>query len=717
MNVFEKYGAKAIWDKKITVNQYVRFQDQFESKKEDKVLAYICTDTNYELYINGTLAGFSQYADFPEEKMYDTYDVTEYIKEGKNLISVLGYSQGRDSSQRAVGIPMVKFAVVEGENPLSVSSEKTKMSPAKEYRSGEIEWISQERPFNLEIDFHGDDGWRENYVSEAWENAQVADDSEIIYSPRPIKNLTLHEICTGKPAGQGVFAITDGETPAAQMQYASMAHRDRWKFMKRENGSVYTEGENNFWLMDLGKETVGYFVIDVEAEDGAILDLAFGEHLDDLRVRSFIGNRNFGFRCICREGRQKLACYIHRFAGRYLQIFAHKGVKAVHTLGIHRVEYPLPYRSTLKSGDRLFDRIYQVAMNTLHNCMHEHYEDCPQREQALYGFDSRNEMLMSYYSFGETKMPRACLDLLSQHSWECGLLTHIAPGSYWRTIPSFSMGWVTALKEYALFSGDMEFVEKNLSKAKGVLEFMASNKKDGVILQPDGDEYWNFYGWMPGLYGDNHHAKPDAPATAFLGITLKNYADIAEYLNKPEEKAWAEELRQELAGGFHDCFYVPEKKAYQSFVDGEPHFAQLTQAIALLAGFVPEAKKEEIIAAMLNEDLVAIELSYLIYKYDALMQTSRDYAEVVLDDIEKMWGSMLYAGATSFWETSRGADDFGYAASLCHGWAAVPVYVFWRYMMGVYPEKPGVVERINPPIPGWEKASGTLLTPEGIKEF
>ena len=132
---------------------------------------------------------------------------------------------------------------------------------------------------------------------------------------------------------------------------------------------------------------------------------------------------------------------------------------------------------------------------------------------------------------------------------------------------------------------------------------------------------------------------------------------------------------------------------------------------------MPEEYKEEIIAAMMNEDLVPIELSYLIYKYDALMQTSKDYAEVVLDDIEKMWGSMLYAGATTFWETSRGASDFGFAASLCHGWAAVPVYVFWRYMMGVYPEKPGVVARIDEPVPGWEKATGTLCTPEGIKEF
>jgi hypothetical protein len=37
---------------------------------------------------------------------------------------------------------------------------------------------------------------------------------------------------------------------------------------------------------------------------------------------------------------------------------------------------------------------------------------------------------------------------------------------------------------------------------------------------------------------------------------------------------------------------------------------------------------------------------------------------------------MLKEGATSFWETLLGAADFGGAGSLCHGWTAIPVYMF-----------------------------------------
>lgn len=40
---------------------------------------------------------------------------------------------------------------------------------------------------------------------------------------------------------------------------------------------------------------------------------------------------------------------------------------------------------------------------------------------------------------------------------------------------------------------------------------------------------------------------------------------------------------------------------------------------------------------------------------------------------------MLKRGADTFWETDKGADDFSRAGSLCHGWSAVPVYMFGKY--------------------------------------
>ena len=53
------------------------------------------------------------------------------------------------------------------------------------------------------------------------------------------------------------------------------------------------------------------------------------------------------------------------------------------------------------------------------------------------------------------------------------------------------------------------------------------------------------------------------------------------------------------------------------------------------------------------------------FKYEALLTRQEDYFDWVFADIARIWGRMLYAGATSFWETEDGADAFDQAGSLC----------------------------------------------------
>ena len=53
--------------------------------------------------------------------------------------------------------------------------------------------------------------------------------------------------------------------------------------------------------------------------------------------------------------------------------------------------------------------------------------------------------------------------------------------------------------------------------------------------------------------------------------------------------------------------------------------------------------------------------------------------DYVLEDIRKKYGHMLKSGATSFWETQRGAWDFDSAGSLCHGWSTIPINIFHKY--------------------------------------
>ena len=66
-------------------------------------------------------------------------------------------------------------------------------------------------------------------------------------------------------------------------------------------------------------------------------------------------------------------------------------------------------------------------------------------------------------------------------------------------------------------------------------------------------------------------------------------------------------------------------------------------------------------------------MSYFILKAESLLG-----CKSILEDAKEFYGGMLSRGATSFWETERGADDFDLAGSLCHGWSAVPIWVYWN---------------------------------------
>ena len=65
------------------------------------------------------------------------------------------------------------------------------------------------------------------------------------------------------------------------------------------------------------------------------------------------------------------------------------------------------------------------------------------------------------------------------------------------------------------------------------------------------------------------------------------------------------------------------------------------------------------------------------FLYDALVKTDAGrYRGYIYNQIRRDYGKMLEAGSTTTWEMALGAEDFGSAGSLCHGWSAVPIYYY-----------------------------------------
>ena len=339
--------------------------------------------------------------------------------------------------------------------------------------------------------------------------------------------------------------------------------------------------------------------------------------------------------------------------------------------------------------NRLQTEIYKVAAKTLRLCAHEHYEDCPWREQALYAMDSRNQMLFGYGAFGETALPKESLRLLAQGQKPYGLLELCAPAMLPDkiNIPSFSLIWVCALEEYYRQTQDLPFVREMLPVAERIFAFFKSYLgEDGLVGMPVG--YWNFYEWAPMLDGggtsEEKEARAkgaDAPLNAFYLMALRAYRVLLKAVGEHVRALDADQRIAKTALAYHNAFYSPTHRAYRLSTVGEwrEQYPELVQALSVVADVCPNVGMRRGLVLRLADGafLPRVTLSHRVYYYDALL-TEPDLRERVLADVEEHWLPMLCAGATAFWETELGEADFDRAGSLCHGWSAAPIYVYWK---------------------------------------
>ena len=676
------------------IDKYFDYRTTFTAQAGAEALLYISASTQYAVYINGQFVDCGQYEGYEDYQVYDTLDISKYLQDGENELWIGHYVCGEEFSTRRILIPGIIFEVHSGERVLLYSDEQCKARANIHFLENR-EKISPQLGFNFEYDGCA--------VEAEFGACRLAEKEKHLY-PRPIKKLEISAFDAGKMCAKGVFVDSDKSKPKAiRMQEAflkSFIYRNEY-FKTDETGKVTwsipeeKQADGVYLILDLQKESTGLLEFELEVSEDTEVLIGFGEHLDDLRVRAFVGRRNFCFRYLAKRGKNRFFYPYQRIGLRYLQfhIYAQSGsVRA----GIRHQSYPLTKRQ-FNLQDKLYQHIYEVASRTLELCMHEHYEDCPWREQALYAMDSRVQILCGYYAFEEYEFPRACLDLMARSLKKDGFLELCAPGTGEINIPSFTAVYVREVWEYVQYSGDYGFLEQVFDVLKKIVDSFACRIEENHLI-PRLPEYWNFYEWTPEMDDDDFWTRRnrlaageemdaekvyDAPINAFVSDAFYCFAEICR-VRKPEMAAHYMHLHDQMNEAIHKAFWDEKSGAYLTRLGDTVPGHVLTQGLMLFAGAVPHKLVDEVSAAIVNGScksgsLIPCSVSMTIYVYEALLKQGDQYKDYVLAEIERIWGNMLAAGATTFWETEAGADDFNFAGSLCHGWSAVPIYIWGRY--------------------------------------
>ena len=613
-------------------DQYAEFLDTV-CHVGGKTVINISADSDYTLFVNGEYAASGQYGDYEHYKIYDTIDITHLLHAGENRLDFTVYHCGADTTSRyrpyAAGLI---YEVIEDDTVKARSGVHTLSRLSTTYVSGKGISVSPQLGFTFSYNAtkRGDGGYLPSVLIK----------KECGFFPRPIKK---HTLLAPKP-------------------------------MK----SITKLGDSRY-LIDLGGETVGLPHLEINSECEQTITVAWGEHIKDGYVRSRIGSRTFEYEYRAIKGENIFTEYMLRIGGRYLEVRAEAPIR-VKYCGIIPQVYEtekLPY----SLDDPLDSRIYEICLNTLECCMMEHYVDCPWREQALYAFDSRNQMLTGYYAYADknAEYARANLRLIAEDRRDDGILSLCHPCGIKLTIPAFSLYYVIAVAEYTAYTGDVTLIKETYQKIREICDAFLASRSGALVHKLAGEQMWNFYDWDPVLKGAHGNAdeEPDLIINAIFLLALNGLEKTCraagmDFAYRSERDALRAELRERFLR--EDGLFTYRKDRDELTVLGN--------SLAILAGATNGDEAKIIADEIVRDIMTPTSLSMNILKYEALLSVDAErYKGYILNEIKRNYKIMLDAGSDTVWETILGEADFNGAGSLCHGWSAVPIYVYRRLGM------------------------------------
>lgn len=240
-------------------------------------------------------------------------------------------------------------------------------------------------------------------------------------------------------------------------------------------------------------------------------------------------------------------------------------------------------------------------------------------------------------------------------------------------------------------TADREFLEMIYPRMVTMIEFLEKQlDENGFLVGREND--WIFIDWS--------EIDKDGPVCAEQILFAACYRAMSQASQILElQKAEYETKYQKLVNAINQCYWDPQKHAYiDSVTSGKRHVSRHANIFSILFRITDSERTKQIYDYVLtNTDIPRITTPYFKF-YELEVMCLLGKQKEVLDEIRKYWGGMKKQGAATFWEEydPQKADEeqyemYGdpYGKSLCHAWAASPIYLLGRYCIGLRETSPG----------------------------
>lgn len=718
-----RQGAKWIWLPGFTdyddilPGRFVLFRKNInlDNVAESACLLNISADTRYRLYINGKSVAFGPCKSYPSRWYYETVDIQPFLRSGTNTIcaKVLRFFPnqiGSSSLTKTASPGFILWGSIFGDSLITDESWQCAQDDSIELQP-RSRWNYILGPPFLSLD--------EN-VNTALVNPHWQDDQTSLPSWS-----SAIDICPSvkmMPALQPwkLYPRPIPQLPEVARKFQSVSKTTgsldsgAWTEMIRGVQPLRIEANETVEVdLDSGLLTTAFFELELLGGAGTVITILYSEGYEtDLQTdrAPFPLPRHKGDRTDSHNGRlygteDKVIIsaadgectkyepfWFRTFRYTQLKIVTGSVAISVQNATYRETHYPLDI-TTQVDLDQKTKRVYDMCLNTLRNCMHETYEDCPFYEQNQFAMDARLQILFTYQLSRDDRLARKTIHEFHASRRDDGLLETNFPVSFRAlNIPQFSLYWIFMLHDHMMYFGDVALIRRYLPTADGVLSYFDNLLNSDGLVGAFEPESWGFVDWVKEWQGkDGIRSMAVPPIYTETGVatynsliyswTLTTAADLCDYVNRQDTAAEYRLRANSLnAAVLKHCY----NGTFFTDGPGTESICEHSQIFAILSGAILGPAARVLLESTLEspiESMPRCSLALKHYIFRALEKT--DLYERYYTRMMEPWQKMIDDNLTTCPETEVNPR------SDCHGWSADPIYEIVAVLYGVRPRKPG----------------------------
>ena len=695
----------------------------------------ITGSTAYELYVNGRWIGRGPVRSWPRWQYVDVHDVTGHLVEGENVVAVHAYHHGEEhvgvlTTCAGPGGLLAHVAIESADGArLDIGTDgswRVLRAPQYAVETGFVTWHREDYKEKADARLEPV-GWQTaSYDDRAWPPPVVLGAvpcspwTRLIPNPLPpLTRETVFPVNVFTHHSGSAYGFCKHDVVAPE---AMIADNDETAAIAPVEADFDVQV-----LFDFGKPVVGRFHLEVADAAGGDVFFSYGDSLNLTRIDQLI----------LRAGAQHYSPYERRF-GRYVMLTLRGllGPVRIRRAWFEMVTYPVQSRGAFECSDPMLNRIWEVGRWTLRMNMHDHYEDCPFREQLPYCGDLHVSALLAYHAFGDYALARETLLKLARLQRDDGRIPGHGPVPYSfpKAIPEFPARWLIALHDYWRHSGDARLINDLWPNVKRLLDWHARwHDETGLMRQLPTELRSDFVDNLAGIPMDG----PVLAVQCFYFLALGAAERLAGAVGDGATAGVCGERKRRLADAINARFWDKDLGGYRSCLSGtgeaksrltadlDPDknvpLSQISNGMILYAGITPADRLDAALATLLDPTRATPARSgHMNYFLTESLFRNGKGSEAV-GRIRDYWGGMIARGATTFWEVfdpsapeDRQLDRMW---SLCHAFCAGPLHSLPAHVLGVEPVEAGFrTACLAPMLGGLQWAKGRVPTPLGPVE-